>query len=140
MYTCLLRVHKEGGTCFDPLMFHYPQDDNNFNVTGTEHTFLVGDAIKVSPVLEANATMITSYFPNGFWVNLNDYSKVVNASGNDTAQGEYIQLDAMNGINAHLRPGYMIPKESCMNGNDSCMTTTDLRTNGKISMVANRDS
>ena len=54
MYTCLLRVHKEGGTCFDPLMFHYPQDDNNFindPTNGTEHTFLVGDAIKVSPVL-----------------------------------------------------------------------------------------
>jgi len=66
-------------------MFHYPQDDNNFLVNGTEHTFIVGDAIKVSPVLEPNATMIDSYFPNGYWVDLNDYSKVVNASGNDTA-------------------------------------------------------
>ncbi len=79
MYTCLLRVHKEGGTCFDPLMFHYPQDDNNFDKDKTEHTFIVGDAIKVSPVLEPNATMINSYFPNGYWVDLNDYSKVVNA-------------------------------------------------------------
>jgi hypothetical protein len=50
-------------------------------------------------------------------------------------------LDATKGINAHLRPGYMIPKESCSITNGSaCMTTTDLRTNGKVSMVANRDS
>jgi hypothetical protein len=45
-------------------------------------------------------------------------------------------LNATNGINAHLRPGYMVPKEAC----DNCKTTFDLRVNGKISMIANRDS
>jgi alpha-glucosidase (family GH31 glycosyl hydrolase) len=44
---------------------HYPHDDAVFDVNQTEHTFLVGDAIKVSPVLEPNATKIKSYFPNG---------------------------------------------------------------------------
>lgn len=45
-------------------------------------------------------------------------------------------LNATNGINAHLRPGYMVPKEAC----DNCLTTKDLRLNGKISMIANRDT
>jgi len=32
MYTCQLRVHREGGTCFDPLLLHYPHDDAVFAV------------------------------------------------------------------------------------------------------------
>jgi alpha-glucosidase (family GH31 glycosyl hydrolase) len=32
MYTCQLRVHVEGGTCFDPLLLHYPHDDAVFAV------------------------------------------------------------------------------------------------------------
>jgi alpha-glucosidase (family GH31 glycosyl hydrolase) len=73
MYTCHLRVHRNGGTCFDPLLMHYPHDDAVFAINQTEHTFLVGDAIKVSPVLEPNATTIQSYFPNGQWVSLRDF-------------------------------------------------------------------
>ena len=52
MYTCQFKVHKEGGTCFDPLMFHYPHDNNVFNVNDTEHSFIVGDALKITPVLK----------------------------------------------------------------------------------------
>jgi alpha-glucosidase (family GH31 glycosyl hydrolase) len=55
MYTCQLRVHRNGGTCFDPLLMHYPHDDNVFATNQTEHTFLVGDAIKVTPVTESGA-------------------------------------------------------------------------------------
>lgn len=46
-----------------------------------------------------------------------------------------MQLTAENGINAHLRPGYMIAKEMC----DTCNTTFDLKTTGKIQMIANMD-
>ena len=39
-----------GGTCFDPLLYHFT------NLTAVydniEHTFMVADAVKVSPVLE----------------------------------------------------------------------------------------
>ena len=76
MYTCHLRVHRDGGTCFDPLLMHYPHDDAVFAVNQTEHTFLVADAIKVSPVLEYNVTEIESYFPNGQWVDLRNYGIV----------------------------------------------------------------
>ena len=123
-------------------MFHYPHDDTNFQVNSTEHTFIVGDAIKVTPVLEAGATTVASYFPNGQWVDLRNTTNVVNASGADIggAQGQWVDLDATKGINAHLRPGYMIPKETCMVAAEACYTTTDLRKNGKVALVANRDS
>jgi len=32
MYTCHLRVHRNGGTCFDPLLMHYPHDDAVFAI------------------------------------------------------------------------------------------------------------
>jgi alpha-glucosidase (family GH31 glycosyl hydrolase) len=62
-------------------MFHYPTDDVHFEVNNTEHTFIVADAVKVTPVLQPNATNVESYFPNGEWVNLNDYKDVVSVTG-----------------------------------------------------------
>lgn len=50
MYGCLARAEKNGGTCFDPLFFHWPQLNGTYD--DIEHTFMVGDAVKVSPVLE----------------------------------------------------------------------------------------
>jgi alpha-glucosidase (family GH31 glycosyl hydrolase) len=127
MYTCHLRVHREGGTCFDPLLMHYPHDDAVFAVNQTEHTFLVADAIKVSPVLEYNVTEIESYFPTGDWVDLRTYG-IVHSAPEKPLMGQMMKLSAENGINAHLRPGYMIAKEMC----DKCNTTFDLKTTGKI--------
>jgi len=37
LYTCLFKTSKEGGTCFDPLLLHYPEDDNVFNKDTTEN-------------------------------------------------------------------------------------------------------
>jgi alpha-glucosidase (family GH31 glycosyl hydrolase) len=51
MYTCLFESSKSGRTCFDPLLFHFPEDNEVYK--NIEHTFLVGDALKVSPVLES---------------------------------------------------------------------------------------
>ena len=47
MYTCLFEASTSGRTCFDPLLFHYPEDNEVY--MNIEHTFLVGDALKVSP-------------------------------------------------------------------------------------------
>jgi hypothetical protein len=79
--------------------------------------------------------MIQSYFPNGQWVNLRDFSKIVSAAAASSAKGTMMSLDATRGINAHLRPGYMVAKETCAD----CMTTADLRANGTTQMIANRD-
>ena len=74
MYTCLFEATDSGQTCYDPIFFHYPELEGAFE--NIEHTFLVGEAIKVSPVLEADATEIKSFFPNGDWVNLNNYTDI----------------------------------------------------------------
>lgn len=122
------------------MMYHYPNDDTHFQSNNTEHTFLVGDAIKVTPVLESNPTELWSYFPNGDWVSMRDYSVVVSANSSTTG-GEWKSLDlaaTKEGIHSHLRPGYMVPHQTC--GNITCGTTTDLQNQGELSMVINRDA
>jgi hypothetical protein len=52
MYTCLFEASDEGQTCFDPLLFHY-QDDDVFKTDKTEHSFIAYNALKVTPVLES---------------------------------------------------------------------------------------
>jgi alpha-glucosidase len=144
MYTCLFKVNQHGGSCFDPMMYNYPNDDVHFQSNNTEHTFLVGDAIKVTPVLASNPTELWSYFPNGNWTSMRDYSIVVNSNGNRTGTngtGEWKSLDlaaTKEGIHSHLRPGYMVPHQTC--GNITCGTTTDLQTQGELSMIINRDA
>lgn len=56
MYTCLYKTKKQGGTCFDPMFYYYPTDDNLFK--DIESTFVVGGAIKVTPILQAGATTV----------------------------------------------------------------------------------
>ena len=64
-------MSDKGGTCFDPLLFHYPELEKAFE--NIENTFLVNHVLKVSPILEAlNGTNQTfqSFFPPGKWVDM----------------------------------------------------------------------
>ena len=50
MYTCLFEAYKYGGTCFDPLFYYYPNDQNLYS--NIESSFIVGGALKITPILE----------------------------------------------------------------------------------------
>ena len=54
-YSQMYKVYREGGSIVRPLFFDYPEDDNCFGDT-VDNTYLFGDAIKVSPVLNSNVT------------------------------------------------------------------------------------
>jgi len=56
MYTCLFESSEFGGTCIDPLIFHFPIDlnaRNNMNKSGVNDTFIFGGAVKVSPIVDS---------------------------------------------------------------------------------------
>lgn len=78
MYTCLFEVSQWGGTCFDPLFYYYPDDDNLFD--NIEESFMIGGALKVSPILAPNVTVYDSYFPAGIWVSLRDFSNIIDTT------------------------------------------------------------
>ena len=111
MYTCMYEASDSGQSCFDPLLFHYPENDDVFNSSTTENSFIVADALLVHPVLEPGVETYPAYFPNdrnGTWVSMNDMSDMHTPS--PTSMGEWKNLTASNeSINVYLRPGSIIP-------------------------------
>jgi len=52
LYTCLQEVNDVGGTCLQPLSFLYDIPPSEANNPLLERTFMVGRALKISPILE----------------------------------------------------------------------------------------
>jgi alpha-glucosidase (family GH31 glycosyl hydrolase) len=60
------------------LFFKFPGEDETFK--DVEHSFIFGDSLKISPVLEQISTpdfTVKTYFPKGRWVNMNNYTDIV---------------------------------------------------------------
>lgn len=82
-----------GAAIVKPLFFDYPEDDQTF--WNPEHTFMLGDSIKVSPVLTQGAKegdKYQVYFPQGLWHDLNDYNQKIDAS----IGGGWVDLSVSN--------------------------------------------
>ena len=133
MYTCLFEANQKAQTCFDPLFFHYPQDDNTY--VNVEHTFIAAGAIKVAPILDplGNATTYSSYFPKGRWVNLADMEDIIDAG----ETGMTVQLTPRAKVNAYLRPGSLIPHQ---NNTVNKINNTVTLLQAPINLVINRVS
>jgi alpha-glucosidase (family GH31 glycosyl hydrolase) len=106
MYTCLFEINQRGGTCFDPLFYHYPNDENVYQ--NYEQQFIVANSVLVSPVLEYledGVTTYKGYMPQGKWVNLANYSEILDAK----AGGKVFDLTDKPVVNAYLKQGSLIP-------------------------------
>jgi len=140
IYTCLFEVSQEGGSCVDPLFYHYPNDKYTFDPLATENSFILGNALKVVPVVEAKSgsgdQMIRTYFPKGQWVDMRDFS---NIKGSLTA-GLWAEVAApelgTETIITYLREGYMVPFQPNTAANP-LMTTTDIMNKAELHLVAN---
>lgn len=133
MYTCLFEVNQRGGSCFDPLFYHYPNDAETYK--DYESTFIVANNLKVSPILDKladGATTFKSYFPQGKWVNLADLSEIIDTS----KAGATVDLSVKSTVNVHLKQGGLIPYQSTADG--TLRTTADLLKR-PISIIAHRD-
>ncbi|XP_037691918.1 maltase-glucoamylase, intestinal isoform X2 [Choloepus didactylus] len=100
LYTLMHEAHTEGSTVVRPLLHEFVSDQVTWAI---DRQFLLGAAFLVSPVLEANATNVTAYFPRARWY---DYY-----TGEDIkARGEWKTLPApLDHINLHVRGGYILP-------------------------------
>lgn len=50
-YTCLYEAHKNGGSCIDPLLYHFSNDENVFKQENRDFDFMVANSLKITPVL-----------------------------------------------------------------------------------------
>eukprot|EP00826_Nyctotherus_ovalis_P043791 TRINITY_DN4659_c0_g1_i7.p1 TRINITY_DN4659_c0_g1~~TRINITY_DN4659_c0_g1_i7.p1 ORF type:complete len:297 (-),score=76.41 TRINITY_DN4659_c0_g1_i7:471-1361(-) len=121
LYTLHLDVAINGGVYFMPLFFEFVNDPEAFK--RTQHSFMVGSALKVTPVLAQDVSQVTSYFPNSNWYSLDTGKKVMEYKKN-AKSGKNITLPAdFITINVHIRGGSIIPTQN----SEAVMTTADLK-------------
>jgi len=107
----MFATNYTGGQLVYPLLYDYPEDDECLN--NIESTYMLGDAIKVSPRIDPkqennNMTTFKSYFPQGIWRDLHNWSQSINAS----AGGAYFNLTKVDGQTPiHMKAGKIIPQQ-----------------------------
>ena len=135
LYTCMFQVSDSGGTCLDPVHFRYGVDATKYKTQLPDVTtqYIVAGSLLVSPIMNATkgAKSFQAYFPKGQWVNMADWTEVIN--GTD----DYTTLQVRDTVNVHLAPGALIPFQD--NSDMSIMTSQDTLKK-PIKIVANRDS
>lgn len=130
LYTCLFDMSNNGGSCFSPLFYTFPNDTKLYD--NYESSFIFANAIKVTPNLVENTQSIPAYFPNanGKWVSLVNTREIL--AGNTT-----YQLDTTGySTPAHLMPGKII---SFQNNSDASINNIHQLINGSITVLVNPD-
>lgn len=51
-YTCFIDAYRRGQSCFDPVFFHFPEEDVVMQSNNTENSFIIAEAVMVSPVVK----------------------------------------------------------------------------------------
>ena len=104
IYTCLFMSSKNGGSCYDPVYFHFPE----LGINEYNSTFIVGDAILVQPTLDLRLSNDTykTFFPPGKWVHL----RTKEIKNGEAGIGSYLEIkfSTNNSANAWLREGFII--------------------------------
>ena len=102
-----------------------------------ETTFLVGEAIKVSPVLNStkDGDPFTTYFPPGEWVDLDTFD-VLKVTEPD---GALVNLNSTISVKKHLRPGHIVPIQANFDGTADPANSTDALQTYEINLLINRD-
>lgn len=136
VYGCQFDASQSGRTCIDPLFYHY-----GFPMTDIEKTFIVGDAIKVSPVLNhlgSDDGEFSVFFPPGRWVDLDDFS----VTAVTESQGGSVNLKASTKVRKHLMPGAILPVQyNLTEANEQVIaSSTEQLQYTDIHLVINKDT
>ena len=109
-YTLMYEVSQnKRGMMVQPLYFEFPDDENTYS--NFEQSFMVGSALKVSPVLtqdDSDSLHTRSYFPEGRrFISLNDFKTIHEGTGkNDTLNASW------NYTLVHMKEGTIIPYQN----------------------------
>jgi len=105
IYSQMFSANYTGGSVVYPLYFDFPTDKQALD--NIEQTFMLGDSVKVSPILDSNpdsSATFSSYFPAGVWRDLNDFTVSVKSTGS------YFKLPRTPGkTQHHLKAGKVLP-------------------------------
>lgn len=137
MYTCLFETSQFGGTCFDPVAFRFPELDDAHK--DYEQQFIAAGWFLVTPVLTNDTDLVTSYFPNGNWTSMKNFSQVVEI--NDPSGGSMATYSAPRDenatVNVYLMPGAIVQIQN--NTAHEFKTTAAIQANGTTALIINPD-
>lgn len=129
LYTLFHGAHVRGETVARPLFLEFPEDPGTWTV---DRQLLWGEALLITPVLEAGKVDVTGYFPRGMWYDLQNVPAEAFGSPPPThaapprsaihSKGQWVTLPApLDTINVHLRAGHIVPLQG------PGLTTTESR-------------
>jgi len=105
IYTLHMKTVLHGGLYFSPLLFQFPSDLHTYKQL--DEVFMVGHALRVTPVLADKVTVLESYFPNHNWFDFYTLKQVMEYNVTKK-HGENLtltcSLDSEN-TNIHIRGG-----------------------------------
>ncbi|KAG8507496.1 Lysosomal alpha-glucosidase [Galemys pyrenaicus] len=129
LYTLFHRAHVAGETVARPVFLEFPEDPHTWTV---DRQLLWGEALLITPVLEAGRAEVTGYFPAGTWYDLQTVP--MEALGSPPppsrgprepaiqSKGQWVTLPApLDTINVHMRAGHILPLQG------PGLTTTETR-------------
>ena len=101
-YTLLWKASLEGDSILRALFFEFPEDQDG-DIFKRDREFLIGESIKITPVLNQYYRSVEGYFPKSSrWYDW--------YSGVELLDGPYKLLQApLEHIPVHIRGGYIIP-------------------------------
>ncbi|EGG14422.1 alpha-glucosidase [Cavenderia fasciculata] len=117
-YTLFYLANTQGLPVMRPLFMEYPTDANTYAI---DTQFLVGPSLLVSPVLTANTTTVTAYFPTDTWYDFFTGSPVAQVGKSQVLPAPF------DVINVHIRGGSILalqPTQSYVPGEGEIPITT----------------
>ncbi|CAG2059891.1 unnamed protein product [Timema podura] len=121
LYTLFWRAHVDGTTVARPLFFQFPLDSLTYEI---DYEFLWGSDLLIVPVLEENATQVSTYLPQSLWYDF--YTSALVSHG-----GKNVTLDApLDTIPLLVRGGSILPMQ------EPNVTTTLTRKNNLYLLAA----
>eukprot|EP01022_Parablepharisma_sp_SALTPOND_P023119 TRINITY_DN47_c0_g3_i5.p1 TRINITY_DN47_c0_g3~~TRINITY_DN47_c0_g3_i5.p1 ORF type:complete len:1831 (+),score=197.47 TRINITY_DN47_c0_g3_i5:4228-9720(+) len=108
MYSSYMHIVLEGGMYVEPILFHFPADLKLYDILDT--TFMLGEAIRVTPVLQDKVDTLVAYFPNAHWYDFYTHQRVVTYNASTTV-GKNLTLSCSldsEKINLHIKGGSII--------------------------------
>ena len=113
IYTQYMHTVLRGGSVVHPVLFNFPEDNNTYSILDT--TFMIGDAIRVTPILENKVDSVDSYFPNADWYHYQapNYKRIMSFNISDT-KGKVITVHSSldtEDINVHIKSGSIFVRQ-----------------------------
>eukprot|EP00826_Nyctotherus_ovalis_P025361 TRINITY_DN1964_c0_g1_i7.p1 TRINITY_DN1964_c0_g1~~TRINITY_DN1964_c0_g1_i7.p1 ORF type:complete len:704 (+),score=189.85 TRINITY_DN1964_c0_g1_i7:77-2188(+) len=117
IYTEYMRTVLHGGTLVRPLTFIFPEDSDTYSTVDT--SFMLGPALRVTPILQDHTDKVTTYFPNANWFSFTGFHEKIlefNVTGNKGQMKTVSCGLSGDTLNVHIKDNTIFPLQEVREG------------------------